>query len=144
MYYHLRVEAPLPDPQLQERTFQTKSLACALLDYTITHDGRLIETVHEGHFADDETAFLKMHLEKTGEHRVGHGDFHGDIVFYVTANAPDEAIYAINFKEGMTSIFAADGTTSPFEPVVVYYKARFTDGHLAWIRRISREEADEW
>src|SRR5262245_7641527 len=39
MYDHLRVETALPDPELQERIFQTKSLACALLDYTITHDG---------------------------------------------------------------------------------------------------------
>jgi hypothetical protein len=91
-----------------------------LLDYTITHDGRLIETVHEGHFVDDETALFNMRFERTGEHRVEHSDFHGDIVFYLTANAPDEAIYAINFKEGTTSIVAADGTTSPFEPIVVY------------------------
>jgi hypothetical protein len=144
LYDRLRVEAALPDPELQGRTFQTKSLECALLDYTITHDGHLIETVYEGHFVDDETAFLKMRFERTGQHRVELSDFHGDIVFYVTVNAPDEAIYAIDFKEGTTSIITADGTTTPFEPVVVYYKARFTDGRLAWIRRISREEADEW
>ena len=85
-----------------------------------------------------------MRFEQTGEQLVEHSDFHGDIVFYVTANAPDEAIYAINFKEGTTSIFVADGTTPTFEPVVIYYKACFTDGRLAWIRRISREEAYEW
>jgi hypothetical protein len=135
LYDHLCVEATLPDPELQERT---------LLDYTITHDGRLIETVHEGHFVDDEAAFFKMRFERTGEHVVELSDFHGDIVFYVTVNAPDEAIYAINFKEGTTSLITADGTTTSFEPVLVYYKARFTDGRLAWIRRISREEANEW
>ena len=42
MYDQLRVEAPLPDPAYQERTFQTKSLECSLSDYTITHEGRLV------------------------------------------------------------------------------------------------------
>lgn len=42
MFDNLRVEAPLPDPEYQERTFQIKSLECSLSDYTITHEGRLV------------------------------------------------------------------------------------------------------
>lgn len=42
MYDHLRVEAALPDPEHQDRSFQTKSLECSLSDDTITADGRLL------------------------------------------------------------------------------------------------------
>lgn len=34
-----------------------------------------------------------------------------------------------------------DGTTTPIQPVTVYYKARFTDGRLQRIRRISEAES---
>jgi hypothetical protein len=70
-------------------------------------------------------------------------NFHGDIIFYDTVNAPNGAIFAINFQEGTTSVFEADGTTTPIKRVMVYYKARFTDGWLQWIRRITREESDQ-
>jgi hypothetical protein len=42
MFDNLRIEAPLPDAELQDRTFQTKSLECCLSDYTITRDGHLV------------------------------------------------------------------------------------------------------
>lgn len=68
-------------------------------------------------------------------------DFHGDIIFYKTVNVPDDAVFAINFREGTTSVMEADGTTTPIQPITVYYKARFTNGWLQWIRPITREES---
>ncbi|NJO82267.1 MAG: hypothetical protein HC828_05290 [Blastochloris sp.] len=56
-------------------------------------------------------------------------------------NAPNGAIFAINFQEGTTSVMETDGTTTPIQPVTVYYKARFTDGRLQRIRRISEAES---
>jgi hypothetical protein len=49
-------------------------------------------------------------------------DFHGDIIFYDSVNAPNGAIFAINFQEGTTSVFEADGTTTPIKRVMAYYK----------------------
>lgn len=68
-------------------------------------------------------------------------DFHGDIIFYDMVNAPNSAVFAINFQEGTTAVLEADGASTPIEPVTVYYKARFTDGWLQWLRRISEAES---
>jgi len=155
MFDNLNVEAPLPDPEYQERTFQTKSLECSLSDYTITGDGRLVLREVEWEATPEEempyygtpewerggiVRFFGCMREKASRNVV-LDDFHGDVIFYDTVNAPNGAIFAINFREGTTSVFEADGTTTPIQPVTVYYKARFTDGWLQWIRRITREEA---
>lgn len=154
MYDNLRVQAPLPDPEYQGRTFQTKSLECSLSDYTITYDGRLVlrevewETTPEEeqpYYGTEEWergGILRMAglLREKSVRDVTLDDFHGDIIFYDTVNAPDHALFAINFQEGTTSVLEVDGTSTPIEPVVVYYKARFTDGRLQWIRRITEEE----
>lgn len=155
MFDNLRVDSPLPDAEYQDRTFQTKSLECSLSDYTITHDGRLVlrqveweETPEQErpYYGTEEwerggiVRFFGLLREKSAQNVI-LDDFHGDIIFYATVNAPDHAVFAINFREGTTSVFEADGTTTPIEPVVVYYKARFTDGRLQWIRRITREES---
>lgn len=50
-------------------------------------------------------------------------------------------MFAINFQEGTTSVREVDGTPTPIEPVTVYYKARFTDGQLQSIRRITEAES---
>jgi hypothetical protein len=68
-------------------------------------------------------------------------DFHGDIYFHITVNAPDHALFAIDFRAGTTSVLEADGSRTLITPEVVYYKARFTDGRLQWIRRITAEES---
>jgi hypothetical protein len=41
MFDNLKVEAPLPVPSMQDRTFQTKSLDRELADYVITAAGEL-------------------------------------------------------------------------------------------------------
>jgi hypothetical protein len=156
MFDNLRVAAPLPDREYQERTFQTKSLACSLSDYTITRQGRLVLREVEWEATPEEempyygtpeweqggfARFIGCMREKSARDVV-LDDFHGDIVFYKTVNAPDDAVFAINFREGTTSVFETDGTTTPIQPVTVSYKARFTDGWLQWIRRISEADSD--
>ncbi|MBA3946955.1 MAG: hypothetical protein H0X37_20635 [Herpetosiphonaceae bacterium] len=146
MFDNLRVLAPLPDPEYQERTFQTKSLECCLSDYTITVDGRLMLREVDWEATPEEempyygtpeweqggiVRFVGSMREKSARD-VMLDDFHGDLIFYTTVNAPDDAVFAINFGEG---------TTTPIQPVTVYYKARFTDGRLQWIRRIGEAEA---
>ncbi len=155
MFDNLNVEAPLPDPEYQERTFQTKSLECSLSDYTITSEDRLVLRAVEWEATPEEEMpyYGTPEWERGGIVRffgcmrenssrdVVLDEFHGDIVFYKTVNTPDDAVFAINFREGTTSVFEADGTSMPIEPVTVYYKARFTDGWLQWIQRISEAES---
>lgn len=155
MFDNLRVEASLPDPEYQERIFQTKSLECCLSDYTITREGRLVVREVEWEATPEEerpyygteawerggiVRFFGMLREKSARDVV-LDDFHGDIIFYDTVNAPNGAVFAINFQEGTTSVFEPDGTTTLIKRVMVYYKARFTDGWLQWIRRITEAES---
>ena len=156
MFDNLRVEAPLPDPEYQERTFQTKSLDCSLSDYTITRDGRLVLRQVEWEMTpEEERPYYGTEMWERGGffHLCGMARarsardvtldaFHGDIIFYETVNAPDDALFAIDFRAGTTSVLEADGTATPIQPIVVYYQARFTDGRLQWIRRVTQEEAD--
>lgn len=156
MYDDLRVEAALPDAEYQGRTFQTKSLGCGLSTYTITSAGRLVlrQVQWEAVPEEERPLYGTEVWERGGLARISGSmrerlvedvvldDFHDDIIFYDTVNAPNGALYAINFQEGTTAFFGEDGTTTPFTPVMVYYKARFSDGWLQWIRRISQTEAD--
>lgn len=155
MFDNMKVKAPLPDPEYQERTFQTKSLECGLSDYTITGKSRLVlreveweatpeeEMLHYGTPEWERGGIVRLFgmLREKSARDVILDDFHGHIIFYDTVNAPNGAVFAINLQEGTTSIFKADGTTTPIEPVTVYHKARFTNGWLQWIRRISEAES---
>lgn len=157
MYDHLRVQAPLPDPEYQERTFITKSLECLFDDYTITSDGRLVlrevewETTPEEempYYGTEEwerggfVRVIGLMREKSARD-VTLEDFHGDIYFHATVNAPDGALFAIDFRAGTTSVLEVDGTGTPIVPETAYYKARFSEGRLQWIRRITERESYE-
>lgn len=157
MYDHLRVLAPLPDPEYQERTFITKSLECLFDDYTITSDGRLVlrEVDWEDTPEEEMPYYGTEEWERGGLVRViglireksardvTLQDFHGDIYFHATGNAPDRALFAIDFRAGTTSVLEADGTSTPIVPETIYYKARFSEGRLQWIRRILEQESYE-
>lgn len=112
MFDNLRVEASLPDPEYQERTFQTKSLECSLSDYTITREGRLVLREVEWEATPEEempyygtpecerggiVRFFGCMREKSSRDVV-LDDFHGDIVFYKTVNAPDDAVFAMALR----------------------------------------------
>lgn len=80
MFDNLKCEYPLPDSVVQDEIFQTKSLECLLVDYTITADG-----------------FLKDEKEQL--------DFHGDIIFYTFTGSREENDYqwfeySARFTEG--------------------------------------------
>ncbi len=130
-------------------------MECSLSDYTITRDGRLVLRQVEWEATPDEERpyygteqweqgglfrLCGMLREKSAQD-VTRDDFHGDIIFYDTVNAPNDALFAINFREGTTSIFEADGTTTRIDPILAHYRARFTDGRLQWIRRITSEQS---
>jgi hypothetical protein len=42
MFDNVKMEYPLPDPEVQDQTFQTKDLECLLDNYTVTREGHLI------------------------------------------------------------------------------------------------------
>ena len=108
----LRVEVPLPDPAYQERTFQTKSLACSLSDSTITREGRLkLREVEWAATPEEELPYYGTLEWEQGEIVRLFGwlheksardgildDFQGDIIFYDTVNAPKGAVFVINFQ----------------------------------------------
>ena len=156
MFDSIRVEAALPDPAYQDRTFQTKSLDCTLSDYTITRDGNLVvrqvelEAIPSEELPDYGTAAWERggvarfagRMRTKSVQLVTLDDFHGDIVFYDIIKAPDVVNDAINLRKKTTSTFEEGVTSMPLEPISVYYKARFTDGKLQWIRSISAQEAD--
>lgn len=62
MYDELRTQYPLPVPEVQGETFQTKSLGCDLAIYTILEDGSLIVA------SDGEEVVIE--------------DIHKDVIFY--------------------------------------------------------------
>lgn len=142
MFDELRVEARLPDPEYQDRTWQTKSLDCCLINYVITPAGRLIELVREGVYIEDSTALLGGYFQRTGTREVLHPDFHGDIIFYDLLEEENDALHTINDRPSTVGVPKPNGTQTPITRTMVYYKARFTDGWLQWIRRVDKEEAD--
>lgn len=68
-------------------------------------------------------------------------EFYGDIYFHGTVNAPDGALFAIDFRADTTSVLEADGSSTPIKPVDVYYRACGDKGQLQWSWRISAEES---
>lgn len=71
MFDTIRCDYPLPLPEYQNETFQTKSLDNCLGNYIITDDGRLLENVSRW----GEDPVIEEVL-----------DFHGDIIFYTFVN----------------------------------------------------------
>jgi hypothetical protein len=103
-----RCDYPLPDPEIQNESFQTKSLECALDSYRITEDGRLVvkdfqlesNPNYKGLGTGTGGIFNRIEL---GEVEV---PYHGDIYFYTY-----------------------------IERVEYGYVARFTNGRVEWIKR---------
>ena len=123
MFDYIRCEYPLPDTEVQEQVFQTKSLDSALERYTITRDGRLIlhqvryESVPEAerrYYGTPEwetdpivRSFGCTRSIQVGDVEVPH---HGDIIFYTSIGTGQDHQW--------------------FE-----YRARFTKGRVQWIKR---------
>lgn len=78
MFDTLKCKYPLPEKEVQEDSFQTKSLDCLLDNYTITEQGKLI--LHrQRHY---ETAARKIEV-----------DFHGNLRFYTSKGSREENNY---------------------------------------------------
>ena len=95
LYDTIRCDCPVPDSRLQDAEFQTKSLECAMLRYTITADGRLLQ--HPGGGLFDEPPRFPT-LEKDVELPI-----HGDIDMHEAwSPAPVEewVEYTVRFTHG--------------------------------------------
>ena len=126
MYDDIKCDYPLPDTEVQDKTFQTKDFDCLLEEYLITKEGKLIhhtvrqeivpeeEREYYGKPEWDEKPFVRMfgmlRSIPTGDVVVPH---HGDIRFYTYLGDPNS------------------------DDVKWYeYEARFTEGVLTSIKRI--------
>ena len=130
MFDELKCEYKLPDPVVQEETFQTKSFDCLLDSYTITRDGRLIhhQVRYESVPEEERPCYGTSEWEQSEfAHLIGSlkavpiGDveipYHGDVYFYTSIGSRETGDYEW------------------FE-----YQARFTNGRLKWIRRVSERK----
>ena len=132
MYDDLKCEYPLPDKEVQKETFQTKDFDCQMEEYLITEEGKLVhhtvryETVPDeereyyGTPEWDEKPFVRsfgcMRSIPTGDVEI---PFHGDLLFYT---------YTGDFNKG-TDIW--------YE-----YEARFTEGQLTKIKRLTPQNKE--
>ena len=123
MFDELKCEYLLPDPIVQNETFQTKSLDRALDNYTITRDGRLILHPARYELESEEEQLPGPDVSEMPQ-AIPEGDaeilYHGDIYFYTSLGTPGDDDYEW------------------FE-----YKARFTEGRLQWIQRAKPHEHQE-
>lgn len=124
MFDYLRCEYPLPDEKFQHWNFQTKSTPSQFMDnYLITQDGRLVRTSTTVAMTEEEMDAAQMEAEAAGhsiyplmkmEAIEEEVPYHGDIFFY------------------------------GYEPPVwVEFQARFTNGRLEWIKKVSEEGEDD-
>ena len=128
MFDQIRCEYPLPDSQVQDAVFQTKTFDSVLDDYTITRDGRLIHhTVEREVVPEHERPYYgKPEWERPLFQILGSwksiptGDvevpFHGDLIFYTSTGSQK------------------DGNCEFYE-----YQMRFTEGRVQWVKRLCRE-----
>lgn len=119
MFDELKCEYLLPDPIVQNKTFQTKSLDRALDNYTITRDGRLILHPARYELESEEEQPPGPNVSEMPQ-AIPEGDaeilYHGDIDFYTSLGTPGDDDYEW------------------FE-----YKARFAEGRLQWIQRVEKQ-----
>jgi hypothetical protein len=120
MFDELRCEAPLPRPEMQDRTFQTKDMNCVLEEYTITREGRLVCHPHRleanPDWVDDPSkgiAGLFGMLQRVDLPSYDR-NYHGDIYFY-DFDKPD-----------------AERAPGDYGDLITF-RARFTDGQLTSI-----------
>lgn len=118
MFDEIIVEYPLPDGlKFEGVRFQTKDMDNFLELYEITNDGRFCRVVME--MDDDKTSPNGIgYMVPTGE--LDDTNYHGDIVFYHSV-----------------------GSYSNNSFIWYEYVARFTNGQLEWIKRVSPEPTAE-
>ena len=85
MYDTVTCHYPLPDPELQDNKFQTKSLDSLMEHYTITWVGRLVQHVELREHREDKSVpwGFRLVLVDAWDEDTG---FHGDLGFYDYVN----------------------------------------------------------
>lgn len=104
LYDTLHCDYPLPDPEHQDKDFQTKDLEQTLSRYRITRDGRLWYLRRQ---VDPQAphVFLPTATDESEDM-----NYHGDLCFY-TGMGEDEAVYVARFTYG-----TVDWIRRPVEP----------------------------
>lgn len=126
MYDNVNVYYKMPDPEIQDEVFQTKSFECAMDDYTITEEGRLI--LHKAHWEpipeEERPYYGKPEWEKPGLWKA--------IGSMKTVYDGDEDIDFHGIIEIHTIL---DGFSSPKDSDWYSYNLKFTDGILKEITK---------
>lgn len=128
MFDEIICDYPLPDnpPEwIRKAVFQTKDFENLLDTYVITDTGRLIRHCKEYETVEDKSHPFGFYLHPVKEWEEDT-EYHGDLVFY-TGNVTSRD------KDGTCTVRQGTGD----QPLFVEYKARFTEGQLQWIRRLS-------
>lgn len=103
MFDNVVFENDIPDPELRDREWQTKSLENAMLAYRVTPEGKLMVTRKEYRSREDPESFLGWTLEavREWEEEVDH---HGVIEAYTFQRLEDdshkETLYRLFFTYG--------------------------------------------
>lgn len=120
---------PLPSevsdylPDIYEQEFQTKDLENLLGNYILTEDGELLEIRKKYKWVDDESSFIKGHMEVIKEEIVPT-NFHGMLNFYCY-----ETVYE-------------DDSLNKSKDISIDYLAKFTNGILSNIELLTYEITD--
>lgn len=116
MFDHITFENDIPDPELRDQEWQTKSLENALLDYRVTSDGKLMLTRKEFRSREEPESFFGWRLEvvREWEEEVDH---HGVIEAYTFERLEDdsskETIYRLFFSYGKLDRLERDERAYP-------------------------------
>lgn len=116
MFDTIICDYPLPNPEHQNLSFQTKSLECLMDDYTITEDGRLIKHVVKYEVVPEEQRpyYGTPEWERGGISQllgmldavtVGYEEvpYHGDIHMTAKVREATWVNYQVRFTEGRVS-----------------------------------------
>jgi hypothetical protein len=121
MFGWIHLENKIPDPDLREREWQTKSLENFMLHYRVTADGELIVKRQEFEAQEDPGAFLGMKLKvvREWEETVDH---HGVVETYNYRRLPDDSshsvTYLLYFTYGrLTSLERSERSFPPVKPL---------------------------
>jgi hypothetical protein len=121
MFDRIRLENEIPDPELRDEEWQTKSLENMLLDYRVTREGELIVKRQEFERLEDSESFTGFVLKvvREWEEKVEH---HGVVETYAHQDLPDESTrvlrYFLYFTYGrLTSLERTESMLPPRKPL---------------------------
>jgi len=128
MFDEVKVEFLFPDPELQDRVFQTKDFNCALDQYTITKDGRLVlQKVRYEDVPEEERPYF------------GTPEWDESVAARMCGVLKRVPIGTVEVPHhGDISIYTTTGSREAGDLQLHEYTVRFTYGKLEWIKRVDR------